>query len=149
MSDDPSFFHLQHRLLGVLRAWGIGSAVAGALAMLSRSQVLRHIGIQAVAWGAIDAALAWFGRRGARAKIASGATDGATQARRLRTILLVNAGLDVGYIAGGLVLARSARGRSDRLGAGLGIAVQGVFLLCYDAVFAQRIAGWLNENVEH
>src|SRR5689334_20234205 len=100
MSDDPSFFHFQHRLLGVLWAWGIGSAVAGLPALLSRNQVLRQVGIQAVVWGAIDAALAWFGRRGARAKIAAAADDGPAQARRLRTILLVNAGLDVGYIAG-------------------------------------------------
>src|SRR3569832_2109310 len=126
MSDNATFFHFQERVLKILLAWGAGSVAVGAPALLSRNQALRHAGIQALAWGAIDAALAYLGRRGARAKIAAQAQVGATQARRFRTILLVNAGLDVGYVAGGLALARTSRGRADRLGMGIGILVQGL-----------------------
>ena len=142
MSDEDSFFHFQERALGVLWAWGIGSVMVGAPALLSRRPALRQAGLQAVAWGAIDAALAWFGRRGARTKIAQAAPDALTQARRFRTILLINAGLDVGYVAGGLALARRARGRPDRLGIGLGIAGQGLFLLIYDSLLAWLTTPW-------
>ena len=142
MSDDRTFFHFQERVLGGLLAWGTGSILAGALALASRNPVLRHVGIQAVAWGAIDATLAFFGRRGARAKIAQRAADGATQARRFRTILLANAGLDIGYIAAGLALAGKAHGRANRAGMGLGIALQGAFLLGYDSLLARLTRRW-------
>jgi hypothetical protein len=95
--------------------------------------------VQAIVWGAIDAALAWFGRRGARDKISRGAKDDPRQARRFRTILLINAGLDVGYVAGGWALLRGARGRDERTGMGLGIIIQGLFLLVYDSVLAWMV----------
>jgi hypothetical protein len=142
VSDDDTFFHFQERALGVLWAWGIGSVIVGAPALLSRRPALCQAGLQAVAWGAIDAALAWFGRRGARAKIAQAAPDALVQARRFRTILLVNAGLDIGYVAGGLALARRARGRPDRVGMGWGIAVQGLFLLIFDSLLAWLTTPW-------
>ena len=136
MQSELSFFHFQHRALGLLWGWGLGSVVLGASALLSRNLAVRQVGIQSIAWGAIDAALAWFGRRDARIKIAAGATDGPRQARRFRTILLINAGLDVGYIAGGWALLRSARGRDQRSGMGIGIIVQGLFLLLFDSGLA-------------
>ena len=49
----------------------------------------------------------------------------------------------LGYIAGGVALARGACGRRERVGIGLGIAGQGLFLLCYDSVFAWCTTGWL------
>jgi hypothetical protein len=52
----------------------------------------------------------------------------------LRTVLLVNAGLDVGYVAGGVAMAR--RGRP---GDGLAIAGQGLFLLWLDLRHAGRV----------
>jgi hypothetical protein len=60
-------------------------------------------------------------------------------ARRFRTILLINAGLHVGYVAGSWALLRGARGRDDRAGMGLGIVIQGLFLLVYDGVLACMI----------
>jgi hypothetical protein len=56
--------------------------------------------------------------------------------------LLVNAGLDLGYIAGGLALIHQARGRPDRAGMGLGIVPQGLFLLCYDLLLAGLAGKW-------
>ncbi len=148
MSSPQSFFHFQHRALGVLWAWGVGSVAAGVPALLSRDQRIRQAGIQAIAWGAIDAALAWFGRRGARAKISRGANDGPRQARRFRTILLINALLDVGYVASGAALLRGARGRDERTGMGLGIVIQGLFLLVYDSVLAWMVGRQMWEGDE-
>jgi hypothetical protein len=139
MSNSRDFFQFQYRALGVLWAWGLGSVAAGLAALTSRDQRTRQAGVQAIAWGAIDAALAWLGRRGARNKISQGANDGSLQARRFRTILLINAGLDAGYVAGGWALLRGARGRDERVGMGLGIIVQGLFLLVYDSVLAWMV----------
>jgi hypothetical protein len=139
MDDSQNFFRFQHRALGVLWAWGLGSVAVGVSALLSRDQRIRQAGLQAIAWGAIDAALAWFGRRSARAKISRGADDGPQQARRFRTILLINAGLDIGYLAGGAALLRGARGRDERVGMGVGILIQGLFLLIYDSVLAWMV----------
>lgn len=143
MNNSQGFFRFQHRALGVLWVWGLGSVAAGAPMLLSRDQRIRQAGIQAVVWGAIDAVLAWFGRRGARAKISHGQNDGLREARRFRTILLINAGLDVGYVAGGWALLRGARGRDQRVGMGLGIVVQGLFLLIYDSVLAWMVGRWM------
>jgi hypothetical protein len=136
MSDRRDFFQFQHRALGVLWAWGLASVAAGLAALISCDKRIRQAGVQAIVWGAIDAALAWLGRRGARKKIGQGAKDGAAQARRFRSILLVNAGLDAGYIAGGVALLGRARGRDERVGTGLGIVIQGLFLLLYDSGLA-------------
>ena len=142
MSDEPTFFHFQERALGGLWAWGLASMATGLPLLFARNRMLRHAGLQALSWGAIDALLAWLGRRGARRNIARRADDGPQQAGRFRAILLANAVLDLGYIAGGLALLRSARGRPDRTGMGLGIVPQGLFLLGYDLLLAWRAGQW-------
>lgn len=142
---NDGFFAYQHRRLGILLGWGIGSVAVGALGLLSRKALWRQIGTQALSWGAIDALLAFFGRRGARAKAerrAKGlltAADEQREARRFRAILLVNAGLDVLYIAVGAALARRKRGRRDWRGMGIGIIPQGAFLLLYDGLLAREV----------
>ena len=143
MNKSQDFFRFQHRALGVLWVWGLGSVAAGVPALLSRDRRIRQAGVQAIIWGAIDAALAWFGRRGARNKLSIDANDGAHQARRFRTILLINAGLDVGYVTAGWAILRGARGRDERVGMGLGIIIQGLFLLIYDSVLAAMVGRWM------
>jgi hypothetical protein len=142
MNDNRSFFHFQARVGGVLLAWGAASMGVGLAALWSRNQRVRHAGIQAIGWGAVDAAIGWLGRRGAQRKIEAHAGDVATEARRFRVIVLVNTLLDVGYVAGGWQLMRTARGRDDRAGAGLGILVQGLFLLMFDAILAWLAGRW-------
>ncbi|MFN8503095.1 DUF6992 family protein [Kouleothrix sp.] len=148
MSDKRTFFHFQERALGGLWAWGLASMAAGLGMLAVPNRALRHAGLQALSWGAIDALLAWLGRRGARRSIARGAADGPRQARRFRAILLANAVLDAGYIAGGLALIRSARGRPERAGMGVGIVPQGLFLLCYDLLLAWLAGPWARELPE-
>lgn len=148
MNDSPTFFDVQERALGMLQAWGLSSMAASLPLFASRNPVLRHAGLQALSWGAIDALLAVFGRRGARNNQAMGATDSARQARRFRLILLANALLDVGYIAGGLALLHRARGRADRAGMGLGIIPQGVFLLGFDTLLGWYTGRWTREEIE-
>lgn len=151
MTDN--FFRYQHDVLGTLLRWGVGSAVGGPLAMVVPSPFWRQFGLQAFTWGAIDTLLAIAGRRGARVKAVryeEGELDDAAveqEAEKFRTILLVNAGLDLAYITSGLWTAAAFPDRPDRRGLGLGIALQGFFLLAYDAALAYDVKRrWLAET---
>jgi hypothetical protein len=136
------FFTYQRRGLGVLLAWGAGNTAAGIPMLFSPDAFVRQFGLQTLIWGAIDAALALAGRHSAQQKATRyerGELDnyaGLREARQLRRILLMNAGLDVGYILGGTWIMHAFPDRRDRCGVGLGIVVQGVFLLIYDGLFA-------------
>ena len=117
---------VEHDLVRVLGRWALGSAAAGAA--LSLDPRTRGFGRQTAAWGAVDGAIALVGAR----RQAAGRT---TAPERLRRVLLVNAGLDVGYLAAGAWLVRSTRWRGD----GAAVLVQGAFLLWLDTTAARRL----------
>jgi hypothetical protein len=117
---------VEEDLTRVLSGWAVGSVAAGAV--LSVFPRTRGFGRQTAAWGAVDGAIAYAGVRGRDRK-------GPTERRRLRTVLLVNAGRDVGYLALGARLRRSERWRGD----GLAVLVQGAFLLLLDTTAAARL----------
>jgi hypothetical protein len=122
---------VEERLTRVLGGWAVGSLAVGAL--LSLRPATRGFGRQTAAWGAVDGAIALVG---ARRRTAKGPTDPA----RLRRVLLVNAGLDVGYLAAGAALASHPRFRARGLrGDGLAVLVQGGFLLVLDSVAARAL----------
>ncbi len=117
---------VEEQLTRVLGTWAAASVVGGAL--LTTSPRTRGFGRQALTWGAVDGALAWVGARRRQAK-------GPTDPHHLRRVLLVNVGLDVGYLAAAAWLLRDGRWRGD----GAGVAVQGGFLLVLDATAAHRL----------
>ena len=110
-----------------LAQWAAGSVMVGLA--LSASPPTRGFGRQTAAWGAVDGAIAY---AGIRRRAISGPTD----PRRLRRILLLNAGADVGYLLVALTLLRRPRWRGDALA----VLVQGGFLLVLDAGAAARIS---------
>jgi hypothetical protein len=100
---------------------------------MGRGPAASAFGQQCAAWGAINVAIAGFGFWRSRGNPA--------ELGRLRTILLINAGLDVGYLVVGAATIRSARGRTDppasaRRGHGAAVMVQGAALGLLDTVFA-------------
>lgn len=124
MSGAPT---VEERLTQVLGGWAAASVLAGAvLALDPRS---RSFGRQTAAWGAVDGAIAYAGVRGRRRR-------GPTAVRRLQRVLLLNAALDVGYVAVGARLARGGRWRGD----GAAVLVQGAFLLVLDTSAALALA---------
>lgn len=134
--SQPGGFYRFQRLAGsALLGWGAANVAAGAAGLALANPVLRQVGLQALVWGAIDALIALAGRRAAARQEAQGA-DSQTQARRFRTIVLANAALDVGYVAAGLALIRRAAARPERAGMGLGMLLQGLFLLLFDSALA-------------
>lgn len=115
------------RLLG----WSAASIAAGLPLAASGRPLLRGLGHQFIAWGAVDGALALAGRwAGSRP---GAPPESAQQVDTLRRVLLVNAGLDVLYMAGGAALMlRRGQDNPYWQGAGVGIMLQGGFLLVFD-----------------
>lgn len=125
-----------------LIVWGgasllVGSALLGLMRVRRhRSALLDHFGIQTMAWGAIDLALAAAGLRRLELRDLAGAT-------RLDRFLWLNIGLDVGYVLVGITLLvvgwRLAR-RMGLVGAGMAVIVQGSALALLDLVLAGQIS---------
>ena len=123
-------------------AWGAANAAAGtALVLLSDSNARpgrRAFGMQSAAWGAINVGIAAIGlATGADAPDRAWA-DALAAENRYADILLVNLGLNVGYMAvGTTLLAVSGRGVSRPeawRGHGSALVVQGLGLLVLDGV---------------
>jgi len=135
-----TIWQLQRRIGLQLLVWSAVSTVGGAL-LLFAPPFWRGVGVQALVWGAVDAAIALFGlvslRRKKRRPDADSPETHARETRRLRRLLLVNAGLDVLYVIGGGVVLNSFTTDFAR-GNGVGIIVQGAFLLLFDLFYALR-----------
>ena len=112
-----------------LMAWSlpwIGAGIIGLWA--SNDAYWKGFWGMNAAWGLINTGIAFAGLLGAEPDPAS-----------LRTILLVNAGLDVLYVVGGVYLL--SRTEDTWRGAGVAVIVQGAFLLIFDLLHAFLIPG--------
>lgn len=131
---------LQQRLSRHLLVWSALSVVGGALLLLG-TPFWRGVGLQGLVWGVIDAAIAGFGLRSLRRKRARPDANApavlAKETRNLRRLLLINAGLDVLYVVGGIVVLTQF-GTAFARGNGVGIVIQGAFLLLFDTFYAFR-----------
>lgn len=126
-----------------LGTWAVASVVLGALLVaFADGAAARAFGLQCLVWGAIDGAIAIAGAIALRRAHARGAVAdpqrAAPERRRLRRLLWINAGLDVVYVAAALLILALWR-TPEGLGHGLGVLVQGGFLLVFDAVHARRL----------
>ncbi|GAC1357376.1 MAG: hypothetical protein NVS2B12_05560 [Ktedonobacteraceae bacterium] len=146
-----NFYRYQQRRLGILLGWGLGSVLVGSVMQWITQDFWKQFGLQALAWGAIDAALALFGIRSARKKERQyeqqelSRPDEEKEARTIRRILLINAGLDGLYILSGSWVIWRFQTRSDRQGMGAGILLQGAWLLVFDALLARDVRKrWLS-----
>jgi hypothetical protein len=128
-----------------LLVWGVLSAVVGTALVVSGGLFGRAFGIQALAWGAVNAAIALLSGFTARRKRAAllnpwTAEIQVRRTRTLRRVLWANTLLDVGYMAGGLILALTMGGRSATWrGHGWGIVAQGAFLFLFDLLHARGV----------
>lgn len=133
----------QDALTRRLLLWSALSMTAGALLVIFGDAFWRGFGLQALVWGAIDAGIALFGRRASeKRRVANlgGPSIVEREARNLRRLLWINTGLDVLYVAGGIVLIYTI-GRDDPFtrGSGWGIVVQGAFLFFFDLLHALAV----------
>jgi hypothetical protein len=114
-----------------LLLWGAISTIGGVLLHFTRQPFWIGIGQQAIGWGAIDALIAL---------IAGRSTSQLFSSKTLRRVLLINAGLDVLYMLGGVIFARTKGATDDkRRGQGWGIVWQGLFLFKFDLIHGLRV----------
>lgn len=113
--------------------WGALSTIGGGILQFSRRPFWIGFGQQAIFWGLIDALIALVAGRSATRSF-SGTT---LRRNTLRRVLLINTGLDVLYVLGGVIFART-KGSTDEklLGQGWGIVLQGCFLFWFDLIHA-------------
>lgn len=135
ITDSTRVVQVQKRLLYLLGGWAGGSVMVGSYQVLRAGTLGRYMGIQHLAWGAIDGAIAGYGLYNFHKSLqARPSEDWRAERQRLRRILLINTLLDVGYLAAGMYLTtrRDVRWR----GTGWGIVIQGGFLLLLDSLHA-------------
>lgn len=130
----------QVRVSGRLLAWSIFSILSGML-MLRRPVFWRKVGIQFISWGMIDALIAVGGQFASDKRLRDTSSEELPEQlrkdkRNLRIALWVNSGLDILYIWSGL---RWMRRGSDAKGSGIGVIIQGLFLLVFDLYHAFKI----------
>jgi hypothetical protein len=121
-----------------LLLWGVLSTIGGIIFQFSRRPFWIGVGQQAIGWGLIDALIALVAGRSS-AKSFSGKT--------LRRVLLINAGLDVLYMLGGFIFARTKGAADEKMrGQGFGIVLQGLFLFKFDLIHGLLIPNELTSD---
>lgn len=120
-----------------LLVWAGLSVVSGIVLLggLAGSMAM-GIGVQAVAWGVIDALIAAVGLRGS----SRGTNDAETRRARLVRLLAVNTVLDILYIAAGIVIWVSFAENPFISGNGVGVVIQGAFLFIFDLYHTIAVA---------
>lgn len=123
--------------MGTLGTWAAVNLVAGTAGAFALDDPRARAFAQgSAAWNVVNAGLAVGGLRAAqrRAALAPSWPSLALEGERSRGVFLLNAGLDVGYMAAGLWLReRGLRAESPQLqGYGDALLVQGGFLFAFD-----------------
>ena len=134
--DQARLSHQKKAML-VLGGWAAGNVGAGLILRSRRSGEDRYFHEMNALWNGVNLGIAAAGYWSATH---AGASPDVYSALRehysFEKILLLNAGLDVGYMAGGFYLMERAKNtgkRPERLrGYGKSIVVQGAFLFAFD-----------------
>jgi len=143
----------QREAMWLLGSWAAVSISSGiTLALQNRNPTLKYLGYQNVGWGAINAIIAGVALNGISTDITNIYMNGGLDTGSVKTgakllkelaveqyfskVLLINVGLDVGYLLTGATLMYAAKNglrKSDEFfGSGLGVVIQGAFLLGFD-----------------
>lgn len=139
-----SLWNFNDTLSRRLLSWSWFSIGSGLGLNQLDDEFAQGVGQQFFSWGAIDAIIAlvgkWNNRKNRALPEAEQPAKQAAEARKLRRILLINTGLDILYILGGLWLWRN-KGHDSRKwrGHALGIIIQGGFLFIFDLLHAFKI----------
>ena len=122
--------------------WSAFSIGLGGRQIFVRSPFWRGVGLHFLAWGGIDGLIALVGLRQAGRQSESETDTAKTlmEADRLERLLWVNSGLDLLYLWVGSWLYRK-KGKADAgwRGQGVGVLIQGGFLLVFDLFHALRL----------
>jgi hypothetical protein len=128
--------HKQKTSMMILGGWAVGNIAIGTALASQRQGESRYFHGMNAGWNLINLGLATAGYFGASSLEELDLYNSIQAQYKLQKIFLFNAGLDVGYMAGGLYLVERARRTEDnpeRLrGFGKAILLQGAFLFAFD-----------------
>ena len=137
----------------ILGTWAVGNITAGALLAGQGKNEEYYFHLMNIGWNAVNLGLATLGYLNAIHADPAGFDMAATiqQQYNIEKILLLNTGLDVGYVIGGFYLMERSENNlknPERLkGFGKSIVLQGGFLFAFDLAFYlthvhTRSVGW-------
>lgn len=123
----------------VLAGWSAANMVVSGIATNTRNREMRYFHQMNVMWGGINLAIAGLGYWGAGKEKIDNPTlaDVLKHQNKIEKTYLINAGLDVIYVGGGLLMNQTSDNQKnpDKFkGYGNSIMFQGGFLLLYDAI---------------
>ncbi|MCH7409900.1 hypothetical protein MM239_10880 [Belliella sp. DSM 111904] len=121
----------------ILGSWAVGNMVLGGVMAGRTSGQTKAFHQMNIYWNTVNLAIAGFGYYSAMKEIPGSDFWETMQAQHgIEKILIVNAALDVAYMAGGLYLnERGRRVGSEQLqGFGKSVILQGAFLMSFDAI---------------
>lgn len=121
----------QRKAMYVLGGWSTLSTGVGLYQLSSTSNFVRGMGVQNLAWGLIDGAIAGYALYDLKRKEGK-PIDLKLEQEKFRKVLLINTLLDVLYIGTGALMMQ--HGNAKWRGHGQGIIIQGSFLFLFDGV---------------
>lgn len=130
---------IQKNSMIALAGWSVANIVVSGIATDTRNIEMRNFHQMNVMWGAVNLAIAGLGYWGAaKEKINNPVlSDVLKHQNRVQKTYLINAGLDVVYVAAGFIMNRTSDNQKKPekfKGYGNSIMLQGGFLLLYDAI---------------
>lgn len=131
----------------ILGSWAGGNMIFSGIALTKAQGEAKYFHQMNVAWNVVNLGLAGFSLYNAYHPEYNGWQETINQHHKIQKILLINAGLDTGYIMTGLFLMEKAKNTQklpERLsGFGKSLVLQGAFLLVFDVgmVFAHQKNG--------
>lgn len=152
--SQPSIWRFYEKLSRRLIIWNAINFGVG-LVLQAFTPFWRGVGSQAVGWSAVNFAIGFLGQKGNERRAsqpdASSTERMAREARNIRAILWLNAGLDVLYMLGGLSWARRAAQRGGanaefQRGMGIGVVIQGGLLFVWDVINALIVPRYNRED---
>ena len=128
-------------------AWGAASVAAGTVLLVGSDARTgrRAVGVQTLAWGAVNTGIAAVGLLRAAPDTALALGDALRAEAHLADVLWLNLGLDAGYVAVGatlwIVAARGVANPAAWRGHGRAVVLQGAALFALDAVVLAGSSG--------
>ena len=122
----------------VLGSWAMSNIVYSGITAFSRNHEAQRFHEMNVMWNVVNLGIAIPGYLTSRKNRDLSLAESMRAQSTIEKSLLFNAGLDVGYMAGGLYLRELGRNRTDRdqqsrfMGWGKSLVLQGGFLFAYD-----------------
>lgn len=130
----------QKTAMTILGTWAVGNIAVGGILSTQQTGETKYFNQMNAGWNLVNLAIAGFGYYGALKGDPSTLDlySSIHEQHKLQKLLLFNAGLDVGYVMGGLYLVERSKNTTDRperlSGFGKSIMLQGGFLFAFDLI---------------